>query len=179
MASKDGRARPPGSRTRSCACRTRTGRAGEAACAFVARLHEDWARTACPRWTLIWWCPCAHGLTTSPPYVLLVASLLAGGHHEGAGIREGMPKREPNGFVEVGGQVIVLVHAPVEEGGEEGNEGGQLSPGGHFKRVLLARTCYMRVKIITCYLSPSYMSRLTISEENITSHFFSKNRPRA
>ena len=111
--------------------------------------------------------------------LLLLASLLAGGHHEGAGIREGMTQREPNGCVEVGGQGIGAEYAPVEEGGEQGNEGGQLRPGGQFKRVLLARTCYMRVKIITCYLSPSYMSRWTIWEENITSYFFSKNRPRA
>ena len=35
------------------------------------------------------------------------------------------------------------------------------------------------VKIITSYLSTSYMTRLIILDENITTHFFSKNRPRA
>lgn len=110
---------------------------------------------------------------------LLLASLLAGWHVWDAGIREKVPQREPNGLDEVGGQVIVLVHAPVEEGGEEGNEGGSAEARRAFQAIFVRENMLCEVKIITSYLYTSYMTRLIISEENITSHFFSKNRPRA
>ena len=76
--------------------------------------------------------------------LLLLASLLAGGHQQGEKIREGMPQREPNGIVEVGGQVIVLVHAHDEEEGEVGSEGGSAEARSHFRRFLFARTKYVR-----------------------------------
>jgi len=111
--------------------------------------------------------------------LLLLASLLAGGHQQGEKIREGMTQREPNGIVEVGGQDIGAEYAPVEEGGEEGNEGGSADARRAFQAIFVRENMLCEVKIITSYLSTSYMTRLITSEENITSHFFSKNRPRA
>ena len=111
--------------------------------------------------------------------LLLLASLLAGGHQQGEKIREGMPQREPNGIVEVGGQVIGLVHAHDEGEREVGNEGGSAEARSTFQAIFVRENMLCEVKIITSYLSTSSMTRLITSEENITSHFFSKNRRRA